>query len=90
MTTALRKAYWTRSIKELSAERRPLVEKRFERGFSTWHERILLRHLERELDWYEMALLRPSFEHLEGIIRERRKIARSMQHLARKICAASA
>lgn len=86
---ALRKAHWQSALRALAAERRPLVEKSFI-GELSLPERRLLRHLERELDWYEMALLRPAFERLERQARRNAQNAEYIMRLARKASARTA
>lgn len=70
-----RRALWNQRLGELARERSVIVNRSFA-GSPEPGDTALRRHLERELDWYEMQLLRPAFERLEREARAKRKLAR--------------
>lgn len=72
-----RRALWNTRLGELARERSHVVSRSFA-GSPEPGDTALLRHLERELDWYEMQLLRPAFERLEAEARAKRKLARQI------------
>lgn len=75
---------WSEKHAELCCERRLLASKNFT-GEITPAERKLLAHVRRELDWYEMAMLRPSFDRMQAQVRERRHLGREAQRLVAKV-----
>lgn len=73
-----RRALWNARLGELARERSRIVQRSFA-GSPEPGDKPLLRHLERELDWYEMQLLRPAFERLEAKARAQRALARQIR-----------
>ncbi len=85
MTSPTRRAAWDQAHRELSRERGALVSE-----FSLvlpvpGAVKALRRHLERELDWYEMKIMGPDLDRLEARARARMKIARDLVSLGKKI-----
>lgn len=75
-----------RKKRELINDRQPLVMKQFaEFRVLTPAERTLLRHLDREIDYYQMQEMRPAFERMERVARERRAVARRITRFVKKV-----
>lgn len=72
-----RRSLWNTRLGELARERRFIIERQF-LGTPAPGDKQLLRHLDRELNYYEMALMKPAFERLEATIRARKKLARQV------------
>lgn len=70
-----RRAYWNQRLGELAKERGAIVTRSFA-GAPIPSDKALPRHLERELDYYEMQLLKPALDRLEAEARAKQKLAR--------------
>lgn len=75
---------WSEKHAELCKEYGPLAGK-LVRGEISPAERRILAHVRRELDWYEMAMLRPDFERMEAQVREHRRLGREIRRLVAKV-----
>lgn len=90
MTSLARRAVWDRAHRELAAERSPLINKIYLAEYCggapvTDAERRLHRHLERELNWYEMKIIGPGLDRLEARAKERMRIARELVSLGKRV-----
>ncbi len=85
MTAALRRAAWDQAHRELCAERGALLSKFYLALPVPAAVKALKRHLERELDWYEMKLMGPDLDRLEARAKEREDLARDMTALVKRI-----
>lgn len=76
-----RQEIWADAIRDLARERGPLAVRKATGQELTRAELRLLRHFERELNFYEMKLLEPSFQRLEAEARSQMRLARSIEKL---------
>lgn len=75
--TDARRHLWNTRLSELARERSVIIERSFA-GTPEPGDKTLLRHLDRELNYYEMQLLKPALDRLEAQARAKQKLARQI------------
>jgi hypothetical protein len=70
-----RRVIWNYRLRELARERGAVIQRKF-LGTPEPGDKTLLRHLDRELNYYEMQLLKPAFVRLEAEAKARHRRAR--------------
>jgi hypothetical protein len=70
-----RRVIWNHRLRELARERSVIIQRKL-LGTPEPGDKTLLRHLDRELNYYEMQLLRPAYARLEAAAKARRRAAR--------------
>ena len=80
---ARKESAWRRKISELCRDRTPVIRRHF-LNQELPGDKTLLRHLHRELNFYEMRLMAPDFARLEAELRRRRALGREIDALLKK------
>lgn len=76
-------AWRNKKLQALCDERHPIL-RRMRLGDELATDRALLRHIHREIDFYEMQEMRPAREHHRGNMRKAKAILRKLKMLTRR------